>query len=67
MAKAKAAPELTLEQFIAGHEKVAQAADLTVTAITYPGETARTYSGVYAGFPLTDGLPSATYSDGSKH
>lgn len=67
MAKAKAAPEFTLEDFISGHEKVAQAADLVVTAITFPGESARTYTGVYAGFPLTDGIPSATYSDGSKH
>jgi hypothetical protein len=67
MAKAKAAPELTLEQFIAGHEKVAQAAELVVTAITYPAASAHAYTGVYAGFPVTDGLPSATYSDGSKH
>src|SRR5687768_4389366 len=66
MAKAKA-PEFTLDEFIAGHEKVAQAADLTVTAITFPGESPRSYAGVYAGFPLTDGLPSATYSDGTKH
>lgn len=61
------APTFTLDEFIAGHEKVAQASDLVVTAITYPGAESRTHAGVYAGFPVNDGTPSATYSDGSKH
>ena len=72
MAKTKDAPTKgeiteTLDAFITRHEAEAQAADLVVTAISYPGAVARPHDGVYAGFPVTPGELSATYSDGSKH
>jgi hypothetical protein len=57
----------TLDAFIARHEAAAQAIGLVVTAISYPGAAARLHEGVYAGFPVTPGDLSATYSDGSKH
>lgn len=56
-----------LEDFIAGHERAAQALDLVVTAISHPTEKPRHYPGVYSGFPITTGAPQATYSDGSVH
>jgi hypothetical protein len=67
--KAKAPKELTetLDAFIKRHETKAQSAGLVVTAISYPGAVARPHEGVYAGFPVTPGDLSATYSDGSKH
>lgn len=56
-----------LDSFIASHEKAAQAADLVVTAISYPGADPRHHPGVYSGFPIAAGELQATYSDGSKH
>jgi len=56
-----------LDDFIATHEKAAQAADLVVTAISYPGAQARHHHGVYSGFPIAAGELRATYSDGSTH
>lgn len=55
-----------LEDFIARHEKAAQAVDLVVTAISHPAAKPRHHPGVYSGFPITTGALSATYSDGSK-
>jgi hypothetical protein len=67
--KAKAPKEITetLDAFIARHEAAALAANVVVTAISYPGAVARPHEGVYSGFPVTPGELSATYSDGSKH
>lgn len=73
VAKPEAAPPAPtacvpdLDDFIAGHERAAQAVDLVVTAISHPAAKPRHHSGVYSGFPITTGELSATYSDGSKH
>lgn len=70
MAKTPKAPEAiteTLDAFIKRHETEAQSAGLVVTAVSYPGAVARPHEGVYAGFPVTPGDLSVTYSDGSKH
>jgi hypothetical protein len=71
VAKTKEAPKgeitETLDAFIARHEAAALAANVVVTAISYPGAVARPHEGVYSGFPVTPGELSATYSDGSKH
>lgn len=56
-----------LDDFIAGHERAAQAVDLVVTAIAHPAAKPRHHAGVYSGFPITTGELSATYSDGSTH
>ena len=66
MAK-ETAPIEALDAFIDRHEGQAQAAGLVVTNIAYPGAQGRVYPGKYAGIPVADGKPSATYSDGSKH
>lgn len=60
-------PVPDLDDFITTHEKAAQAVDLVVTAISYPGAQARHHHGVYSGFPIAAGELQATYSDGSKH
>lgn len=60
-------PMPALEDYIAVHEKAAQAVDLVVTAISHPDTKPRHHIGVYSGFPLTTGPLSATYSDGSTH
>lgn len=56
-----------LDDFIADHERAAQAVDLVVTAISHPAAKPRHHNGVYSGFPITTGELSATYSDGSVH
>lgn len=56
-----------LDDFIAGHERAAQALDLVVTAISHPAAKPRHHQGVYSGFPITPGALSATFSDGSTH
>lgn len=60
-------PVPELDDFIAGHEKAAQAVDLVVTAISHPSAKPGHRIGVYSGFPITAGPLEATYSDGSKH
>lgn len=72
MAKTKDAPAKgeiteTLDAYITRHEEASQTLGLVVTAISYPGAVARAHDGVFAGFPVTPGELSATYSDGSKH
>lgn len=64
-APAVAVPDL--DDFIAHHERAAQAVDLVVTAISHPAAKPRHHTGVYSGFPITTGELSATYSDGSTH
>ena len=64
-APAVAMPDL--DDYIAGHERAAQAVDLVVTAISHPDAKPRHHAGVYSGFPITTGELSATYSDGSMH
>lgn len=64
-APAVAMPDL--DDYIAGHERAAQAVDLVVTAISHPDAKPRHHAGVYSGFPITTGDLSATYSDGSTH
>ena len=56
-----------LSDYIATHEKAAQAVELVVTAISHPDATPRHHPGVYSGFPIAVGPLQATYSDGSKH
>lgn len=56
-----------LDDYIAGHERAAQAVDLVVTAISHPAAKPRHHQGVYSGFPVDRGPLSATYSDGSTH
>jgi hypothetical protein len=62
-----AAPAPDLDDFIAMHEKAAQAVDLVVTAISHPTARPRHHAGVYSGFPITTGELLATYNDGSTH
>jgi hypothetical protein len=69
-AKKAAAPDhpvLELDDFIAEHERAAQAIGQVVTAISYPDATPRLHVGVYSGFPIAAGDLQATYSDGSTH
>ncbi|WP_208281727.1 hypothetical protein [Massilia oculi] len=66
-APAPAAAVPDLDEFIATHERAAQAVDLVVTAISHPDAKPRHHVGVYSGFPITTGELSATYSDGSTH
>ena len=58
---------IALDKFIRKHEEASQEAGLVVTAISHPDAKERFHDGVYAGFPVTPGDLSATYSDGSKH
>lgn len=67
MKEAKETKAETLEGFIGRHEGLAQAKGLVVTQILFPGASARVFPGTYAGIPVADGKPQATYSDGSKH
>jgi hypothetical protein len=62
-----AAPIPDLDDFIAAHEKAAQAVDLVVTAISHPDAKPGHRIGVYSGFPITNGPLQATYNDGSTH
>ena len=61
------APAPPLDDYIAHHEKAAQAVDLVLTAISHPDAKPRHHIGVYSGFPIVAGPLSATYNDGSTH
>lgn len=65
--KPKKGAAVPLDKFIAKHEKASQDVDLVITAISHPDATEHFHNGVFAGFPVTPGELSATYSDGTKH
>lgn len=60
-------PVEEIADFIARHEMAAQRAGTVVAIVTFPGESVRVYPGTYSGIRVSDGKPSAIYSDGTKH
>lgn len=56
-----------LRDYIREHEDAAEALGVVVAQITHPDAPGDVMQGRYSGIRATEGNPSATYSDGSKH